>query len=940
MKMKIYVLCLLFGLGMTIPGLVGAVDINEGTQAEYELVARNFLAFLRCPRGIASGEFIERNGLDPSLPKIPVAYLARLAGGGYILISASRNLTPIKAYSLKDNFETLPPRYREYLLLEVEYGIRTTSQPGRSLLIEQAAPPDLNRGRWDFLLNFDASKERGRYEPNTFLLTARWGQKKPFNKFLPKVNDQSVKVGCASVAIAQLMKYHQYPTRGKGSASYTWNGQNLSTVFTRNYHWENMPDDLNALTPEYQQDEVAWLMRDIAIAIHTEFGVASSSATMRREALVKIFGYANNIKTMKNSPESLFFYTIRSEIDASRPVLLRFPGHMTVADGYSDDPSGRGIHVNFGWSGHSDGYYFLDKTVYTDLFSPFSTNPGELEIYYNLKPCSGADCDTNLEDEDNLQGITISGRFNTDYDSDEYKVYLKGPTIINGYRLNSNYQNRAFLVSILDLKRRVVISNDGNEPVLESAVSNYIAAGKYYIKISLCDEQGACFPYEDLVFYTAWVNTQSLTPSEKAAIDSQDAPPVIYNNFQDLIIHPDNRPYRILLNARDDDEDTVYLSASSTTSEVQVSIDQNAVLTITPSAGILRSAARITVTATARSKSVKKSFIVLVTDEHISFGKEFEIIDRFENQDAYHRHTVILEGNCTITGDNGYLKQGFYTSLMEANGIPLVDPNNVQIQYSSLERGYYLIGASLRKYPESSGGPYYVYQYGQGDIYTLKISCPEADDDIARLASSLGISMAGTGLKNPPTLSIDADKDCGLVPCTVQFASQAQDLDGTDFSYQWYFGDGAVSGQSHPSHTYTAAGTYAVQCTVTDHDGLTAQDTFLLRVSQARMGVKSLTGEPLEGSLINSFEEGRNLAILFWNVCYPCTSYDFLLDCLELGRKVQVHHVSPQAGSFGSTYWFFGRVSGKEILLPDEDESSSGAYGSGEACHIIDLDRE
>ena len=39
-------------------------------------------------------------------------------------------------------------------------------------------------------------------------------------------------------------------------------------------------------------------------------------------------------------------------------------------------------------------------------------------------------------------------------------------------------------------------------------------------------------------------------------------------------------------------------------------------------------------------------------------------------------------------------------------------------------------------------------------------------------------------------------------------------------SWQWEFGDSGVSEQQHPSHTYASAGTYSVQLTVTDNEGL------------------------------------------------------------------------------------------------------------------------
>jgi PKD repeat protein len=53
------------------------------------------------------------------------------------------------------------------------------------------------------------------------------------------------------------------------------------------------------------------------------------------------------------------------------------------------------------------------------------------------------------------------------------------------------------------------------------------------------------------------------------------------------------------------------------------------------------------------------------------------------------------------------------------------------------------------------------------------------------------------------------------------------DPNGNDtiVSYDWDFGDGSTGTGATPSHTYTVAGTYTVELTVTDETGLTDTDT-------------------------------------------------------------------------------------------------------------------
>jgi hypothetical protein len=67
----------------------------------------------------------------------------------------------------------------------------------------------------------------------------------------------------------------------------------------------------------------------------------------------------------------------------------------------------------------------------------------------------------------------------------------------------------------------------------------------------------------------------------------------------------------------------------------------------------------------------------------------------------------------------------------------------------------------------------------------------------------------------------------------VKFSSQSFDPDGELVAHSWSFGDGDELVVQHPSvvHHYKRSGTYDVQLTVEDDDGLTATHTFTVNVS-------------------------------------------------------------------------------------------------------------
>ncbi len=697
-----------------------------GQSSDYETAARNFLLYLKSDKEIVSSSMIQSNDLDPTQSKVDIAFLANLSQGGYILVSTSRRISPVKAYSLRADFSTLPDAYKRYLLLESESRVRNLASFTR-------LPSGLSdtEKSWDFLLHYDPSSRMPlEYTPDTYLLTTRWDQGVPYNKFLPQVDGQKVWAGCPNIALAQVMKYHSHPSTGQGVSSYSWNGQALEAIFYRPYRWENMPDAVRIGEEEYKVDEVALFIRDLTIMNKTSFGLDSSPANINFQALAEHFGYSRNVLTMENTDATLFFNTLRSEIDALRPVIAHLPGHATVADGYSSDPTGKKIHLNMGWSGHFDDYYFLDEPIVTDTY----IFPPNITIHYNIKPCSGSDCVTNLEAEDHIEGLQITGRFDFEMDADRYDVYLKGATTIGGSR---GYANQAFYISVFDFSQNLIASD------LKPLQMN-LAPGRYTLRISLKSESGFGYEHDQYTDYTIQITTEPLSDAEKASIDAaMDIAPFIGNQFTDrVLIASDPSPVRRLIDARDENGDSLTLSVLNTNpGAVQASLEGNLLL-LQPMGGASNAASRIVVRVSANGKSTEKSFVAMVSEQPVGFGKSFEATGVFESQNDFNMHKVILDGDCTITGYNGYSSQAFFSSVLDENSNVVCSPGNVPIS-RTFAKGVYFLGASLRQNPWGAG-MFFIYEPGVNDEYMLSVSCPQADEQTATIAAILGIDLSGT----------------------------------------------------------------------------------------------------------------------------------------------------------------------------------------------------
>ncbi len=104
------------------------------------------------------------------------------------------------------------------------------------------------------------------------------------------------------------------------------------------------------------------------------------------------------------------------------------------------------------------------------------------------------------------------------------------------------------------------------------------------------------------------------------------------------------------------------------------------------------------------------------------------------------------------------------------------------------------------------------HTYAANGTYTVQLTV--TDNDGGTHATSKSVTVA-TNVS--PTANFTFTTN-GL---TATFTDTSTDSDGTIASWSWNFGDSSTSTQQNPIHTYTIAGTYTVQLTVTDNNGAT-----------------------------------------------------------------------------------------------------------------------
>lgn len=206
------------------------------------------------------------------------------------------------------------------------------------------------------------------------LLTTRWGQDTPYNLQCPEYTVNNVKynyvTGCVATAMAQIMKYHNYPEKGYGKTIYRLNPGDGATLTIEadfgntTYDWANMLDSyIPGRYNDEQANAVATIMYHCGVSVRMNYAKDGSGAFSYDActALRTNFLYDKNIKHYSRDfmPNEEWMNIIYRELNDNCPILYggvttANAGHAFVFDGYDADGL---VHVNWGWNGDSNGYY-------------------------------------------------------------------------------------------------------------------------------------------------------------------------------------------------------------------------------------------------------------------------------------------------------------------------------------------------------------------------------------------------------------------------------------------------------------------------------------------------------------------------------------------------------------------------------------------------------
>lgn len=287
---------------------------------------------------------------------------------GYTIVSGDDRMPEIVGYSTTDTYseENMPDGMKH--LMQAYEAMATALANGDAKAERCLAEKEA--------LAADSTYRQPRVAP--LLADVAWGQSEPYNNLCPMYDGQRRTVtGCVATAMAQLMMYYKYPQTLKSDIpAYQTESYQLdmpSVSAGERYDWDNMlPQYSGSAYTAAQANAVAKLMYHCGLSAKADYGPSSTSARCTPNVLVKYWGYDPDvIRPLYRERFSLREWTaiLDAELQASRPVY--YTGCSTTSASHAflcDGADGNGLyHINWGWSGWSNGYF--DITILNSDYS-------------------------------------------------------------------------------------------------------------------------------------------------------------------------------------------------------------------------------------------------------------------------------------------------------------------------------------------------------------------------------------------------------------------------------------------------------------------------------------------------------------------------------------------------------------------------------------------
>lgn len=313
-------------------------------------------------------------------------YVFNQPGGGFVIVGGDEAAQEILGYSSFDSFdyETLPDGMKwllQYYDESISHAISQVKSGQVTIDATGVAKASM--------------REASRYDVYPLLgagqYAIQYDQGSPYNLAIDGGQGQFL-TGCVTTAAVQVMAQWKCPRTDAGlkfSSMSIADGGCYGTapeiIGPYTYDWNSIQPNYSSSQKYNLNDpnvkDLATLMYRVSRAVHAEYGVKATGASVRDlgKVMIENFGYDKGLlhQQRKNYDDASWEQMVYDEVAAGRSVIFSGEdvygggGHAFVCDGYNALTNN--FHINWGWGGYCDSYFALSGA---NALAPHGTGSG------------------------------------------------------------------------------------------------------------------------------------------------------------------------------------------------------------------------------------------------------------------------------------------------------------------------------------------------------------------------------------------------------------------------------------------------------------------------------------------------------------------------------------------------------------------------------------
>jgi hypothetical protein len=421
------------------------------TAGHAKKLAQAWVAANPRPMGAQLGRKIESVETFTDANSQPIYYVIYFRPNGFVIVPADDEIEPVICFAKAGSFDPSPDNPLGALVsrdlpsrVNAARAIQKMVRSGKAIQSFTQQEMDIRHSgekafdKWSKLLNTadscsvlamsSGSISDVRVSP---LLQSEWSQTTVcstacYNYYVPpdgNGNANNYPCGCVATAMAQYMRFWQYPTTGVGMTVRFTIYVDGSSQYAHlrggdgsggPYDWNDMTLVPDCSTSPTQRQAIGALTYDAGVAVNMQYASSGSGAYMSYAdaAMTSTFHYSNSIygfNSNNNISTAALIVMLNPNLDWGNPVILGIhnssnnDGHAVVADGYGYTSATLYHHLNLGWAGISDAWYNLPNidayytfnVVDSAIYNIYMSGSGEIisgrvTITGSGSPISGA----------------------------------------------------------------------------------------------------------------------------------------------------------------------------------------------------------------------------------------------------------------------------------------------------------------------------------------------------------------------------------------------------------------------------------------------------------------------------------------------------------------------------------------------------------------------